>query len=115
MSRYDELCEVLKECDKEKKTIEQYLQMQMKDYEIAYLGDRKITWKKQSRSSIDTKKLREDYPEIVEKYVKTTNTRVFKVSQVVIVALGSYGLARDLVLILSHDTLSCLSVTESFT
>ena len=80
MGRYDELCEVLKECDKEKKTIEQYLQMHMKDYEIAYLGDRKISWKKQSRSSIDTKKLREDYPEIVEEYVKTTNTRVFKVS-----------------------------------
>ena len=80
MGRYDELCEVLKECDKEKKTIEQYLQMQMKDYEIAYLGDRKISWKKQSRSSLDTKKLKEDYPEIVEGYIKTTNTRVFKVS-----------------------------------
>lgn len=79
MDRYDELCEVLKDCEKEKKTVEQYIQSQMKEYEIAYLGDRRITWKTQTRSSLDTKKLKKDYPEIAQEYMKSTTSRVFRI------------------------------------
>ncbi|MBW4864205.1 MAG: YqaJ viral recombinase family protein [Paeniclostridium sp.] len=79
IDRYDELCELLKEGEKEKKTIEQYIQGQMKEYEIAYLGDRKITWKTQSRNSLDTKRLKRDHPELVEEYMKTTTSRVFRI------------------------------------
>lgn len=32
----------------------------MKNYEIAYVGDRKITWKKQERNSIDTTRLKKN-------------------------------------------------------
>ncbi len=79
MSRYDEIVELLKEVDKEKKTIEQYIQSQMKEYEIAFIGDRKITWKAQNRSSLDTKKLKKEHPELAEKYMKTTTSRVFRI------------------------------------
>ena len=79
MDRYDELCEVLKDCEKEKKTVEQYIQSQMKEYEIAYLGDRRITWKTQTRSSLDTKRLKLEHPELVEGYMKTTTSRVFRI------------------------------------
>lgn len=79
IDRYDELCELLKEGEKERKTIEQYIQGQMKEYEIAYLGDRKITWKTQSRNSLDTKRLKRDHPELVEEYMKTTTSRVFRI------------------------------------
>lgn len=78
INRYDEVVGLLKEVDKEKKTIEQYIQGQMKDYEIAYLGDRKITWKTQNRSSLDTKRLKQEHPELVDKYTKTTTSRVFR-------------------------------------
>lgn len=79
IDRHDELCELLKEGEKEKKIIEQYIQGQMKEYEIAYLGDRKITWKTQSRNSLDTKRLKRDHPELVEEYMKTTTSRVFRI------------------------------------
>jgi putative phage-type endonuclease len=79
MNRYDEVCELSKDIDKEKKTIEQYLQSQMKEYEVAYLGDRKITWKTQTRNSLDSKRLKKEHPELVEKYMKTTTSRVFRV------------------------------------
>lgn len=79
LSRYDEVCELIKDLDMEKKSVEQYLQLQMKEYEVAYLGDRKITWKKQSRSVIDTKRLKKEHPELVEKYMKTTSSRVFRI------------------------------------
>ena len=80
MSRYDEVCELSKDIYKEKKTIEQYIQSQMKDYEVAYLGDRKITWKTQIRNSLDSKKLKKEYPELVGRYMKTTTSRVFRMS-----------------------------------
>lgn len=80
MSRYDEVCELSKDISKEKKTIEQYIQSQMKDYEVAYLGDRKITWKTQIRNSLDSKKLKKEYPELVDRYMKTTTSRVFRMS-----------------------------------
>ena len=79
LKRYDDVRELVKDLDSERKAIEQYLQMQMKDYEVAYLGDRKITWKKQVRNTIDTKKLKQDHPEIANKYMKTTTSRVFRI------------------------------------
>ena len=79
LNRYDDVRELIKDLDSERKAIEQYLQMQMKEYEVAYLGDRKITWKKQSRNTVDTKRLKKEHPEIVEKYMKTTTSRVFRI------------------------------------
>ncbi|MBC5996510.1 hypothetical protein EAI30_05325 [Romboutsia ilealis] len=79
LKRYDDVRELVKDLDSERKAIEQYLQMQMKDYEVAYLGDRKITWKKQVRNTVDTKRLKKEHPEIVEKYMKTTISRVFRI------------------------------------
>ena len=52
----------------------------MKDHEVAFIGDRKITWKCQSRTTLDSKRLKKDYPDIVKDYMKTTETRVFKVN-----------------------------------
>ena len=79
LSRYDEVAGLIKELETEKKAIEQYIQNEMKEYEIAFVGDRKITWKSQCRNSLDTKRLKEKHPEIAEQYMKTTTSRVFKV------------------------------------
>ena len=79
LERYDEVVKIYKDFEKEKKAIEQYLKLQMKNYEIAYVGDRKITWKKQERNSIDTTRLKKEHPEIVAGYMKTTTSRVLKI------------------------------------
>lgn len=79
LERYDEVVKIYKDFEKEKKAIEQYLKLQMKDYEIAYVGDRKITWKKQERNTIDTTRLKKEHPEIVAGYMKTTTSRVLKI------------------------------------
>lgn len=78
LDRYDEVVKIYKDFEKEKKSIEQYLKLQMKNYEIAYVGDRKITWKKQERNTIDTTKLKKEHPEIVAQFIKTTTSRVLK-------------------------------------
>ena len=79
LSRYDEVVKLYKDFEKEKKAIEQYLKLQMQEYEIAYIGDRKITWKKQERNTIDTTRLKKEHPEIVAKFMKTTTSRVLKI------------------------------------
>lgn len=79
LERYDEVVKIYKDFEKEKKAIEQYLKLQMQNYEIAYVGDRKITWKKQERNSIDTTRLKKEHPEIVVGYMKTTTSRVLKI------------------------------------
>ena len=79
LNRYDDVCELIKDLEMEKKSVEQYLQLQMKEYEVAYLGDRKITWKKQIRNVVDTKRLKKEHPELVERYMKTISSRVFRI------------------------------------
>ncbi len=83
LNRYDEVVSLYKEFEKEKKAIEQYLKLQMKNYEIAYVGDRKITWKKQERNTIDISKLKKEHPEIVAGYMKTTTSRVLKIKKTI--------------------------------
>ena len=79
LNRYDEVTMLYKDLDLEKKKIEQYLQNEMKEYEIAYIGDRRISWKKQERKSIDTRRLKKELPEMADKYMKTTTSRVFRI------------------------------------
>ena len=69
------------ELEAEKKSIENFFKSEMDGYETAYIGDRKLTLKNQSRSTIDTQKLRTELPDIANIYTKTTTSKVFKISQ----------------------------------
>ena len=65
---------------KEKKAIEAiFKNFRCKNYEIAYVGDRKITWKKQERNTIDTTRLKKEHPEIVVGIWKLQTSRVLKI------------------------------------
>lgn len=56
----------------------------------AVLGDRErgttagwnVSWKSSTRSTVDTKRLRAELPEIAAKYTNTTQTRVFRVNRI---------------------------------
>ncbi|MGX4599484.1 hypothetical protein [Faecalimicrobium sp. JNUCC 81] len=76
---YDEIIDSLSKLECKKKIIEHKLQNEMKEYENAFCMDRKITWKKVTKNSIDSKKLKEDHPDIVSNYIKVSSNRVFKI------------------------------------
>lgn len=42
-------------------------------------GEKAVTWKGQSRTSVDSKKLKADYPDVYEQVIKTSSFRTFKV------------------------------------
>ena len=79
LSRYDEIVSNMSKLKSEKEMIEQNIMSLMKENEIAYVKSRKITWKKIERTSFDAKALKEEDPEIYNKYSKTTSIRMFKI------------------------------------
>lgn len=79
LNRYDEIVSDIKALDNEKKVIEQEIQSQMGDCEVARIGERKATWKSQSRSSIDSKKLKSELPDIAAQYIKVSSFRKFSI------------------------------------
>ena len=75
-------CEIGNEIEKlkrEKKKIENILKSEMKEYENAYCKEVNVTWKSVTKTIIDSKRLKQDHPDIAREYSKTTTTRVFKV------------------------------------
>ncbi|MGL5330175.1 MAG: YqaJ viral recombinase family protein [Peptostreptococcaceae bacterium] len=79
MSRYDQVSGLIKELELEKKTIEQQIQDKMGANEVAKVGNRKITWKVSTRNTIDSKLMKQEIPDIVKKYTKTTSSRTLRV------------------------------------
>lgn len=80
LKSFDEIVENTKKLEKEKRLIEQSIQKEMGECEVAYVGDRKVTWKTHSRNTFDTKKFKVDYPELYVKYLKNSTTRLFKIN-----------------------------------
>lgn len=78
IEHYNSIVDNINKLEKEKKTIEHIIQSEMREYETAFCKDRKITWKKVIKNSIDTKKLKVDYPEIIKNYTKTSTSRTFR-------------------------------------
>lgn len=79
--RYDEIVSDIKALESEKKFIEQEIQLHMEEFEVAKIGNRKITWKNSSRTSIDSKKLKSEMPEIAEQFMKTSTSRTFRINK----------------------------------
>ena len=82
LGRIDELetlkNEVVSEIDEKKNK----LRLMLGNNEIGLVGDRKVTWKTQAgRTTIDSKKLKADLPDVFSKYAKTGNeSRVLRIS-----------------------------------
>ena len=79
LSKYDEIVDSINKLKNEKDRIEHTIMSLMKENDTAYIKDRIVTWKKTTRSSLDTKRLKEEEPEIYSKYIKVSSSRVFMI------------------------------------
>ena len=52
------------------------------DHEGGFTAAYRVSWKTQNRSSIDAKRLESEHPEIYQNYLKTTQSRVFKITKI---------------------------------
>ena len=79
IDKYLELKNNKKEIEKEIKQIEQTLQVEMQENQQASLGWHKITWETSTRTSLDSKAIKLEHPEIYAKYTNTSSYRRFTV------------------------------------
>ena len=77
LRRRQELLNVMEHMEKEKRQIDQELKLYLGDAETAENEHYRVSWKNVSRSSLDEKRLKEEAPEIYEKYRRITTSRRF--------------------------------------
>ena len=74
---YVEACAIEDSAKARKQEAANHIKEIMGDYDRARCYDHKISWKSVSSDRLDTKALKENEPEVYEKYVKTTSSRRF--------------------------------------
>lgn len=79
LRRRQELLTVMEHMETEKRQIDQELKLYLGNAEAAENEHYKVTWKNVSKSSLDEKRLKEEEPEIYEKYRRVTTSRRFTV------------------------------------
>lgn len=74
-----ELKELIDTMEKEVNQIDQEIKDELQENEAAVCGDYMISWKSQTRNSVDATRLKKELPDIAEKYMKSSVSRVFKI------------------------------------
>ncbi len=78
IEEYDDVVSSISKLEVRKKTIEHMIQSELKEHEVGFVKDRKVTWKSVEKSSVDTKRLRVEMPEVASAYMKFSSSRVFR-------------------------------------
>lgn len=81
LKRRTEIDVLVDKLETEKKQIDQEIKIEMEDAELASTNDYRITWKNTVSNRVDTKTLKEKYPDIYKEVLKQSSTRRFLVKQ----------------------------------
>ena len=79
LERRQELLEVMKRMETEKRKIDQELKLYLGEAEMAENEHFRVSWKSVESSRLDEKRLKEEEPEVYEKYKKAVTSRRFTV------------------------------------
>ena len=77
---YERISEQIKILENEKNATGNKIKSYMKEAEIGIAGDRKILWQSISKSSLDTKRLKTEKPDIYENYLQQSRYRRLSVA-----------------------------------
>lgn len=81
LQRRMELDELIKKMETEKASIEQKIKMELGDAAYGMTEDFKVSWSFFEQNRLDTKKLKEEHPDIYKEYCKVSRGRKFTVSR----------------------------------
>lgn len=81
IEEYLNLKEQIRELEQETKALENSLKLKIGDNEAGYIDNFLVNWRGYSRTSIDSKKLKEEQPEIYDKYLKKSKYRKFEIKE----------------------------------
>lgn len=80
LKRRDELLKLEEKLEQERKSIEQEIQLQMAEHELAVTEGYRISWGNISTTRLDSKRLKAERPEIYREFAKESASRRFTVS-----------------------------------
>lgn len=79
LSRREEILQEIRRLETEQKQIEQEVKLFMQDHELAASGKYRVSWSSVDTARLDTKRIRQEHPEIYEEYAKVSSCRRFQV------------------------------------
>lgn len=79
LARREEILAQIGELQSEQKQIEQEIKLFMRDSELASNGHYKVSWSNVDTTRLDTKRIKQELPEIYENYAKVTSSRRFQI------------------------------------
>ena len=79
LSRREEILQEIGRLETEQKQIEQEVKLFMQDHELAASGKYRVSWSSVDTARLDTKRIRQEHPEIYEEYAKVSSSRRFQV------------------------------------
>ncbi len=79
LTRREEILAQIEGLKREQGKIEQEVKMQMKEHETAVSGKYRISWGNVDTARFDTKKFKEDEPELYQRYAKVSSSRRFQI------------------------------------
>ncbi|MGG3890076.1 YqaJ viral recombinase family protein [Metabacillus fastidiosus] len=82
IDQYLSLKDSIKALDEQVKEIENQIKNEMKDAELAFVKNFQTEWKPITSNRIDSKKLKEQFPNIYEQVVKQTSYRRFGIKEI---------------------------------
>lgn len=79
LKRREEVLKLKEKLEKEQLQIEQEIKLFMQDSELAYSDGYKVSWSNVDTARIDTKRMKEEEPELYQKFLKVTSSRRFTI------------------------------------
>jgi putative phage-type endonuclease len=82
ISRYLDLKSSIKSLEEQMKEIENQIKYEMKDAEVAFVQNFQAEWKTVNSNRVDSKKLKEQFPDIYKQVVKPSVSRRFGIKEI---------------------------------
>lgn len=82
LKRRDELVNLIEKMEKEKASIDQKIQLQLEDAAYGTTAGYKVSWITSESKRLDTKRLKEEKPDIYNDYAKVSSSRRFLVKHI---------------------------------
>lgn len=79
LKRREELVQLAKKLEEEQKKIEQEIKIYLGSNERGFCGNYRVSWTSVDTARLDTKKIREENPDLYKKYLKVTSSRRFEI------------------------------------
>ncbi len=80
LTGYDKLVKQHKKLSKKIAVITQKLKMRMGQASSAYIGNRRVDWRNVHKQTLQTQRLKQEMPDIYEKYLLSKTERIFKIN-----------------------------------